>query len=96
LNLEKIKHGIKTLAACRGIRGVDDTSSSLLSLTLLHCLVFGLFCTQEPDLATWSDVLATFTLEPDLVTLSGSGVIFPLEPAIATLSGSWAVFHPGA
>jgi hypothetical protein len=27
LNLEKIKHGIKTLAGCRGIRGVDDTSS---------------------------------------------------------------------
>jgi hypothetical protein len=25
--VEKIKHGIKTLAACGGIRGVDDTSS---------------------------------------------------------------------
>jgi hypothetical protein len=28
LNLEKIKHGFKTLAACGGIRGFDDTSSS--------------------------------------------------------------------
>jgi hypothetical protein len=27
LNLEKIKHGVKTLAACGGIRGVDSTSS---------------------------------------------------------------------
>jgi hypothetical protein len=28
--LEKIKHGFKTLAECGGIRGVDDTSSSLM------------------------------------------------------------------
>jgi hypothetical protein len=28
LKLEKIKHGFKTLAECRDIRGVDDTSSS--------------------------------------------------------------------
>ena len=26
--MKKIKHGIKTLDACGGIRGVDDTSSS--------------------------------------------------------------------
>jgi hypothetical protein len=28
LNLEKIKHGIKTLAVCGGIRGVDNTMPS--------------------------------------------------------------------
>jgi hypothetical protein len=26
LSLENIRHGFKTFAACRGIRGVDDTS----------------------------------------------------------------------
>jgi hypothetical protein len=26
-SFEKIKHGFKTLAECRGIHGVDDTSS---------------------------------------------------------------------
>jgi hypothetical protein len=28
LKFEKIKHGFKTLAECRGIRGVDGTSIS--------------------------------------------------------------------
>jgi hypothetical protein len=30
--LEKIKHGIKTLAACWGICGIDDTSTGSLKI----------------------------------------------------------------
>jgi hypothetical protein len=32
--VEKIKHGFKTLATCRGIRGVDDTSSFIFVIMI--------------------------------------------------------------